>query len=350
LSQPTNFATGVSIAPSFAWQDAFGAISWNLQLSTTESPLGIIHDAFNIEMPSYDLPMILNSNTPYFWRVSASNNCGEGAWSDWWTFRTTDAMTVLLIDDDDNAPDVRDSYIALVESAGLLYDIHDTQNSNNEPTATELQGYQLVIWFTGDEWGGFAGPGTAGETALASYIDAGGYLVLSSQDYLYDNGLTSFGTTHLGIGSFTSDVSQASVTGLDIFDDLGTVSLTYPFTNYSDTVSPSANSATSFVGNVSDAGIIQNGLTGGGAVFLGFPIEAMPTSSKDAFMNGVLAWMGSGSTPCPEDCNGDGFVDVTDLLGIIEGWGSSSGCDVNGDGLIDVIDLLAVVGSWGQCP
>ncbi|HIB51126.1 MAG TPA: hypothetical protein EYO40_07620, partial [Phycisphaerales bacterium] len=350
LSQPANFATGVSIAPSFAWQGAAGVTSWNLQLSTTSSPFGIIHDAVNIEMPSYDLPIVLTSNTPYFWRVSASNNCGEGAWSSWWTFRTTDAMTVLLVDDDDNGPDVRSAYIAMIEAAGLLYDVFDTQNSNNEPTAIELQAYQLVIWFTGDEWGGFSGPGTAGETALASYIDAGGYLLLSSQDYLYDNGLTSFGTTHLGISSFTSDVNQSSVTGLDIFADIGSVSLNFPFTNYSDTVSNTVPAAISFNGNIGDAGTILNGATSGGAVFLGFPIEAMPAASQSTLMNDLLGWIGSGGTPCPEDCNGDGFVDVSDLLAIIDGWGTSFGCDVNGDGLIDVVDLLAVVGSWGQCP
>ena len=53
---------------------------------------------------------------------------------------------------------------------------------------------------------------------------------------------------------------------------------------------------------------------------------------------------------CPSYCNGDGTVNVSNLLAIIDVWGTDSGCDVNGDGMIDVIDLLAVVDTWGECP
>ena len=88
----------------------------------------------------------------------------------------------------------------------------------------------------------------------------------------------------------------------------------------------------------------------GGAIFLGFPIEAMPASNQQALLMSVLDWVGQSSLPCPSDCNGDGQTDVNDLLAIIEAWGSSSGCDVNEDGIIDVVDLLEVVAGWGACP
>jgi serine protease AprX len=349
--QPSNNATEIPVVPNFSWIDSASALDWQLQLSTTNSAGDVIHDASSIDEPMYALPMLLESNTSYFWRVRAGNNCGEGAWSGWWTFRTTDAMTVLLVDDDDNEPDVRSNYIAMVEAAGLLYEIYDTNNSNNEPTIEELQGYSLVIWFTGDEWGGFAGPGSAGEAALETFIDYGGYLVLSSQDYLYDNGITDFGDNYLGIGSFVSDVAQTSVTGMSIFEELGSVNLSYPFTNYSDNVSASLSSLLSFTGNQGDAGTHADSVHGGGAVFLGFPLMTMDVASQQLFMTYVLEWsVGDTTEPCPADCNGDGVVGVSDLLAIIDGWGTDSGCDVNGDGNIDVLDLLAAVGSWGECP
>ena len=53
--------------------------------------------------------------------------------------------------------------------------------------------------------------------------------------------------------------------------------------------------------------------------------------------------------PCPEDTNGDGMIDVTDILTAIGNWGGSGDGDVNGDGVVDVSDLLAIVGSWGPC-
>jgi hypothetical protein len=74
-------------------------------------------------------------------------------------------------------------------------------------------------------------------------------------------------------------------------------------------------------------------------------------------------WQGAGSTcdpdpcalPCPGDCdNGDGVVDIIDLLALLAAWGSGTGpCDIapsGGDGVIDITDLLELLGGWGPCP
>ncbi len=351
LSEPSDGETEIAVMPTFEWVEDPNVIAWRFQLSTTESSSGIVHDVSDLAETPYPLPMLLDSNTPYYWRVQASNNCGTSFWSSWWTFRTTDAMVVMLVDDDDNSPDVRSTYTSLLDASGILYEIFDTNNSNNEPSAADLQGFPLVIWFTGDEFGGSAGPGDSGEAALATYIDTGGSLLMSSQDYLWDQGLTPFGQQYLGIGSFDSDEYQTNVTGAgEIFGELGSVSLSYPFSNWSDIVSPSSAAELAFSGDMGDAAVHLDGVDGGGAIFLGFPIEAMPTSSQQELMQAVVAWLEGSETSCPQDCNRDGFVDIGDLLSIIDGWGSSSGCDINGDGMIDVVDLLEVVGHWGTCP
>jgi len=57
-----------------------------------------------------------------------------------------------------------------------------------------------------------------------------------------------------------------------------------------------------------------------------------------------------GGEPCPADINGDGVVDVLDLLEVLSGWGGSGPADVNGDGVVDVLDLLEVLAAWGPCP
>ena len=350
LQEPFDGETEIPLAPTFSWLDDDSAMSWRLQISTSSSESGVFYDASDIFEAEHALPLILDSNTPFFWRVRSSNNCGQSAWAQWSTFRTTDAMMILLVDDDDNSPDVRSDYTDMLDEAGILYEIHDTNNSNNEPSIEELQGYPLVIWFTGDEWGGFAGPGSTGEAALASYIENSGYLLLSSQDYLYDNGLTPFGQNYLGIGSFDSDVNQSTVTGENMFENVGSVNLTYPFTNYSDEVDASQVAQLAFSGSAGNAGTQLEGDQGGGAVFLGFPIEAMPAPAQQLLIGTVLEWMGGGSEPCAADCDNDGVVGVSDLLAIIDAWGTNAGCDLNGDGNIDVVDLLEVVGSWGECP
>ena len=53
---------------------------------------------------------------------------------------------------------------------------------------------------------------------------------------------------------------------------------------------------------------------------------------------------------CDADVSGDGEVNVTDLLAVIDQWGSTdSDADISGDGVVDVTDLLEVVGNWGPC-
>lgn len=53
---------------------------------------------------------------------------------------------------------------------------------------------------------------------------------------------------------------------------------------------------------------------------------------------------------CAADMDGDGAVNVTELLMIIDQWGQSdSPADINDDGIVDVSDLLIVVGNWGPC-
>ena len=51
---------------------------------------------------------------------------------------------------------------------------------------------------------------------------------------------------------------------------------------------------------------------------------------------------------CPADLNGDGTVNVHDLLTVLIGWGGPDG-DVTGDGITNILDLLAVMIAWGDC-
>ncbi|MBT5136648.1 MAG: hypothetical protein HOM36_03735 [Phycisphaerae bacterium] len=51
----------------------------------------------------------------------------------------------------------------------------------------------------------------------------------------------------------------------------------------------------------------------------------------------------------PGDANGDGLVNVSDILVIVDSWGICIGIcpgDLNNDGFVNVIDLLIVIDSW----
>ncbi len=52
------------------------------------------------------------------------------------------------------------------------------------------------------------------------------------------------------------------------------------------------------------------------------------------------------------DIDGDGSVNVPDLLALLAAWGTDPGGppDFDGDGTVAVPDLLALLAAWGQCP
>jgi hypothetical protein len=56
--------------------------------------------------------------------------------------------------------------------------------------------------------------------------------------------------------------------------------------------------------------------------------------------------------PCPWDLDGDGAVNVIDLLLLIGSFGPCEGCpkDCDGDGFVGVVELLMLIGDFGPCP
>ena len=289
LVYPTANQQNVPLAPTFDWDAPAQGLQYLIivkNLTTGQLVYGVTTDT------SYTFAAPLAPLTNYVWSVRAYNACGAGSFAAPRFFRTQDIPPILLVDDDDNAPDVRATYTGVLDALGLTYDIWDTANSDNEPSAATLQQYDVVIWFTGDEFGGFAGPGAAGETALATYLNSGvsGCLFISSQDYVYDRGITGFMTTYLGVGSATNDVGQSTVTGAGtVYGGLGPYALAYPFTNYSDLLNPGAGAETAFNGNIGSAALDKTGATYK-TTFWGFPFEALPASARGPVMQTTLNW------------------------------------------------------------
>lgn len=66
-------------------------------------------------------------------------------------------------------------------------------------------------------------------------------------------------------------------------------------------------------------------------------------------------WFRDVCDTCPEDIDGSGVVDVSDMLLLLGSWGKCNvpeDCpsDLNGDGQVGVPDLLMLLAAWGACP
>jgi uncharacterized repeat protein (TIGR01451 family) len=178
-----------------------------------------------------------------------------------------------------------------LNNRGVQYDLWDTGNSDNEPDFGFMSAYQLIIWFTGDEFGGFAGPGGPAEAALGQFLDSGKCVFISSQDYHYDRGMTPFMTNYLGAATIADDSGTYSgVTGQgSIFGGLGPYNLTYPFTDFSDIINPNGTAELAFDGNNGNDAGIDKGTAVYQSFFLAFPWEAINTvTGREEVMQAVI--------------------------------------------------------------
>ncbi len=213
---------------------------------------------------------------------------------------------ILLVDDDNNSPDVRPYYRAALDSLGYSYDVFDVGGgSGNGPSLETMADYRHVLWFSGDQYSTTtpkAGPNAADEAALAAYLQGGGHLFLSSQDYLYDMGLTSFGRDYLGVAGYTNDEGNATqmvgVAGDPIGDGLGPYPLTYPsgFSDYGDILSPASGASVAFRSSAAGNRLVLD--KDGGAwrtVFFAtswVPVYAHSSANGTAVMERIIEWFG----------------------------------------------------------
>lgn len=250
---------------------------------------------------------------------------------------------VLLVDDDDNDPNVRSFYTTPLGQLGATWDVWDS--SAGDPDSATLSGYKGVIWFSGDRFGnlsGPAGPGPAGETALGNYLDAGACLFISSQDYYFDQGLTAFMSNYLGAASATSDVFQTSVAGSGTgFAALGPYTLSLLFDNWSDIVNPDATAYVAFSGDKGNAAIARVTPTYSTS-FWGFPFELInDAGDRQDALEAVLRFCAnveidtdadSSANSHDTDDDNDGLSDLNEvtLIGT-----DPYRADSDGDGLSD---------------
>ena len=208
---------------------------------------------------------------------------------------------ILLVDDDRWYPQ-EEKYEAALAEGGFHYDYWHTGAAGDEPgqgspSLDVLQRYPILVWFTGYDW---YAPITSGEEeSLATYLDGGGRLFLSSQDFLYYHYDDHFSQNYLGALTYTEDVTPTLATGVPenpIGDRAGPYALNYPFPNWSDAVTPAPD--VSVILREQDRRPIALARQEGDykTTFFSFPHEALPEAGRSLVMEravGWLSWLGA---------------------------------------------------------
>jgi choice-of-anchor B domain-containing protein len=279
----------------YEWVPDANASSYDLEVSTDAQFMNIIYSA-TTEEDHHTGDLTLDTSTQYWWHMRANNGCGPSAWSGAFTFTTAAPANILLIDDDDNSPDVLSYYEDAINFAGQTFDVWNTSAHGlngtdhlSEPDPATLGSYKMVIWFSGDSAGGTldpkAGPNDSSEAGLTQYLRTGGCFLLTSEEYFADQGgvLNPFQSDILGVSSVVDNVNHTTVTGAGIFDGVGTLNLDFSggLENASDEITPDAaqGSQIAFSGDMGNAGISRD-LTNFRSIFLGFPFEAISDQAK----------------------------------------------------------------------
>ncbi|MGC9060015.1 MAG: S8 family serine peptidase, partial [Thermoplasmata archaeon] len=228
---------------------------------------------------------------------ATDNNSGAN-----YTFTTLPPPEILLVDDDMGST-YEQYFTTALDAANYSYDVWDVYSAGS-PSLADLKRYDVVIWTTGADYSQTLT--SQDEQNLAAFLDGGGRLFLSAQDYLWDVGLTTFGQNYLHIGSYTNDVGVTRITGVTgdpISDGLTNIWLRYPFTNYGDRVNPDAYASTVFTDQNGRSCAIryEDPTAGFRTVFFGFPFESITynnLTNGTIVIDRVLKWL---NPPQPHD-------------------------------------------------
>jgi uncharacterized repeat protein (TIGR01451 family) len=157
-----------------------------------------------------------------------------------------------------------------------------------------LQWYRVVVWWTGYDW---YAPITDSEVAsLKAYLDRGGRLFLSSQDFLYHRQDDLFSRRYLGVLTYTEDITPTYVIGVSdnlVGEGLGVWPLDYPpgYQNWSDGIVPAPGASAVFRDQGHRATALTQRSSEHAALFFGFPFEALPAHERPRVMERAVGWL-----------------------------------------------------------
>lgn len=220
--------------------------------------------------------------------------------------RDTRTPAPVLLVDDDRWYEVGDTYRQALRENRMPFDVWDLQQRaassgvSRSPPFEILRMYPMVVWFSGYDWYEPLTP--ADEMLLSRYLDAGGRVFYSGQDYLaLSEEVTDFARDRLGVLAFTDDVTTTRVTGV-ITSPLGSwmpaEEPVYPYPNRTDALTPTTSAAVAFVNQDEQPIALTNSTPRWRTAFFAFNPDGLAAPSRARLLRrvtGWLSWLGTSS-------------------------------------------------------
>jgi uncharacterized repeat protein (TIGR01451 family) len=212
------------------------------------------------------------------------------------TVRSKTPAPILLVHDQ-RWYDVSDAFRRALDGNGLPYDSWEVQPPlgsmrSKVPTLDQLQLYVLVLWYTGYDW--YSTLTSEEEALLAGYLEGGGRLLLSSQDYLQTAGLSPFGEEYLGVASARQEMTTTLAMGAvdsPVGAAMPAVRLVYPYPNWSDALRPTASARPAFWGQHGQPVALHQDKAPWKTSFFAFSLEALPDNDMGQVLGRAVGWM-----------------------------------------------------------
>ncbi|MEM7335306.1 MAG: hypothetical protein AAF490_24730, partial [Chloroflexota bacterium] len=211
------------------------------------------------------------------------------------TFEHKVPGSILLVDDD-RWYDQEILYQRLLNSNGLPQDVWETTRGiyNFSPPLELLLEYDFIIWYTAYDW--FQPISPDEREVLEAYLDQGGRLFLTSQDFMFYHHRTALAQDYFGAIGYHESVSPTAMFGGGIpgYSQrlAGPLPLTYGnYRNFSDGLTPRENAEILFWHNAGlPAAIGYQGATHRAAL-MSVPMEKLPADSHAEVLNHMVGWI-----------------------------------------------------------
>ncbi len=183
-----------TLSASGGWPTTFFDASCTTALTTTPSVAGgdSLDVCAKVAVPAGAANMDLSTNTVTATSVGSSSLSATASIG---TLAIVGGDT-LLVDNDDNAPDVQAIYKAALDANTISYLTWDLK-ADKDLGLNYTKSFTNIVWFTGNS---YPAPMTPYEAALKGFLDNGGRLFVSGQDLLDQSaGTTPFVHDYLHI-------------------------------------------------------------------------------------------------------------------------------------------------------